>query len=534
MSGAHAMDHAPAVRERDAGDRRFELIALLAFAACVSLVSLLHEPWNDETQSWRLAIDSDGVGALIRNARYEGHPVLFHLLLQALGQLSRSWWAAVALHVVIACAAAWVVLRYAPFNRLEKALVVAGYFPAYEYAVIVRPYGLTLLLAFGACAAWSATHRRPLLAAILLILLANTTALGLLVALAAGAAFVIDLVWLDDAPARFTGRRVAIAAVLLVLLGTAAAIAALQVIPPADAAYRGEGVLAGNLSGWNFGAALTTPLRALTPVARIEDGSVHWNLWLFRPAGRLAMAVQVLLSAAVVAAGCLITMRRRTALLLYLAGTLGLVAFFALVLVGSARHHGHIVIVWIMAVWLSRAGPPTDWPAMVRPLADRARRWAPRLFVVSLVPMVVAAAEFMAGDALRPFSDARNVATFLRARSLDTVPLLGISRADAQAVSALLDRPVIYPLDGRVGTFLIWGTVVNAAPSPGQIVAVTDSLLQRHCEVVLLSTRYMDVPPSLTPDMRMIYETPAQPMSVSRFRVWQQSAPPSSRCPGAR
>jgi hypothetical protein len=523
-----------ATHVREPADRRFELIALVAFAACVSLVSVLHEPWNDETQSWRLAIDSDGVGALIRNARYEGHPVLFHLLLQALGHLSRSWWAAVALHVIIACAAAWVVLRYAPFDRLEKALVVSGYFFAYEYAVIVRPYGLTLLLAFGACAAWSAGRRRPWLAALLLILLANTTALGLLVALAAGAAFVVDLVWHDDAPLHITRRQAAISGVLLLMLGAAAVVAALQVIPPSDAAFRGEGVLAGNASGWNLGAALTTPLRALTPVARIEDGTVHWNLWLFRPRGRAGLLLQVLLSAVVVGAGCLITMRRRTALLFFLAGTLGLVAFFALVLPGSARHHGHLVIVWIMAAWLSRAGPPTDWPARVRPLADRALRWAPRLFVVSLVPMVIAAAEFMAGDAARPFSDARNVATFLRARSLDTVPLVGIARSDAQAVSALLDRPVVYPLDGRVGTFLIWGKVVNAVPTPAKITAVTDSLLRPHCRVVLLASATMDVPAPLTPGMRLIYETPAQPMSVSRFRVWLSAAPPSTRCPGVR
>ena len=521
-------------RSRSAADRRFELTALAAFAIVVAIMSILHEPWNDETQTWRMAIDSDGIGTLVRNARYEGHPVLFHLLLQGLGQLSRSWWAAVALHVVIACAAAWVVLRCAPFTRLEKALVVAGYFPVYEYAVIVRPYGLTMLLAFSACAAWTAARRRPWLALLLLILLANTTALGLLVALAAGGAFVLDLVWLDDGPLRITRRQATVAVASIVLLATAATIVAIQVIPPEDAAYRGEGILAGHGSFWSIGRALTTPLRAFTPVAAIDEGSVHWNRWLFEPRAQGPLAVAVILSVVLMALCSLVTARRRSALFLYLAGTSALVAFFAMILFGAARHHVHLVVVWIMAVWLSRSGPRTEWPAALRSITERAQRWVPRLFVLSLVPMVIAAAEFLTGDAVRPFSDARHVATLIRERSLDTLPLVGISRSDAQAVSALLDRPAIYPLDGRVGTFLIWGTVINSTPTPRQITTVADSLLARHCAIVLLSTVDKDVPPSLVPGLRLIYETPTQPMSQDRYRVWTQSAPPSARCPATR
>src|SRR5437899_2476190 len=83
------------VNEQSPGDRSFERITLLVFAVYASVLSALHEPWKDETQTWRLAIDTHGIRELAWNARYEGHPLLFHLMLQALGHLSRSWWAAV-------------------------------------------------------------------------------------------------------------------------------------------------------------------------------------------------------------------------------------------------------------------------------------------------------------------------------------------------------------------------------------------------------------------------------------------------------
>ena len=512
--------------------RRFDAIALAIFAVVVGLVSSLHEPWKDETQTWRLAIDSDGIAALAYNARYEGHPLLFHILLQTIGHLSRAWWAAMAVHVIIACAAAWVLLRYSPFSRLEKALLLAGNFFLYEYAVIVRPYGLGMLLALASCAAWTAERRRPALVVVLLFLLANTSALGLLLALTAGGAYAID--WFVGADARWhvTGRRAAITAFCLAIAAGTVWLVVRQVLPPADAAYTGEGMAKANgTSLWDIASSLTIPLRAFVPVDRIDDGTVLWNSWILAPRSRVTLAVTVLFSLATIVIGCLITMRRIAALALYLVGTLGFVLFFHLFLFGYTRHHGHLVIVWIMAAWLARVGPATPWPAPLRSLAARAERWAPRLFVVSLLPMIAGAAEHAIGDVARPFSDARQVAEFLRANMLGDAPLIAVSRSDAQTVSALLDRPVFYPSDGRTGTFAVWGNSKANHVTSAEIRQAEDSLLARGCQVVLLATMNDDLPADLVPTVRLIYETRTRPMSGNRYHIWLKSATPSARCP---
>src|SRR5215210_4982329 len=220
---------------------RFETVVLVAYALLVSIVSAFHEPWKDETQAWRMAIDSHGLAELVSNARYEGHPLLFHVMLQAVGLVSRSWWAAVVMHIVVACVAAWLVLRYAPFTRLQKVLLVFGYWSAYEYSVVVRPYGLGMMLAFAACIAWLAPRRRVGWTIVCLLLLANTTAMGTLIAMALAATFAFDWAWPDDVARRPSTRTVVIA-------GAAAAVVALVVVylavaqirPPADADYQGE------------------------------------------------------------------------------------------------------------------------------------------------------------------------------------------------------------------------------------------------------------------------------------------------------
>jgi hypothetical protein len=495
------------------------------------VLATLHEPWKDETQTWRLAIDSHGLGALVHNARYEGHPLLFHLILQAVALLSRSWWAVVVLHVVIACAAAWVVLRYAPFSRLEKVLVIAGYYPVYEYAVIVRPYGLGMLLAFASCAAWTAERRRTLLASVLLVLLANTTVLGLLLALTLAAAFITDWLFGAELRPRFSPRQLGAAAAALVAVLVVAALVAKQVIPPADAAYRGDGATVEGASAWSVATALTIPLRAFTPVMTVAEGTVKWNDWLFDPSSRAVLALEVVLSVTAVTFGLLVAMRRLASLVLFIVGTSGFVAFFALFVFGFSRHHGHLVLVWILTVWLARAGPPTQWPAVLAPLAALAKRWAPAVVVASLVPMVFGAAELAAADAVLPFSDARRVASFLRTHARADTPLIAIARSDAQSVGALLDRPVIYPLDGRVSTFAIWGSVRSTRRDGERVVGVVDSVLTVNCQAALIATARTDISPVLASHAHLIYETPGRPMSGNRFRVWLASAAPSARCP---
>ncbi|HTK47797.1 MAG TPA: hypothetical protein VL328_07460 [Gemmatimonadaceae bacterium] len=511
---------------------RFEWGALAVYGLVVAVLSALHEPWKDETQTWRLAIDSHGLGALVHNARYEGHPLLFHLILQAVALVSRSWWAVVVLHVVIACAAAWVVMRYAPFTRLEKVLVIAGYYPAYEYAVIVRPYGLGMLLAFASCAAWTAERRRTVLASVLLVLLANTTVLGLLLALALAAAYVTDWLFGAELRPRFSSRQLGAAGAALLAVIVVVALVAKQVIPPADAAYRGDGATVEGASAWSVGAALTIPLRAFTPVMSVAEGTVKWNDWLFDPGSRPVLGLEVLLSVTAVTFGLLVAMRRLSSLVLFVVGTAGFVGFFALFVFGFSRHHGHLVLVWILAVWLARAGPPTRWPAMLAPLAARAQRWAPAVVVASLVPMVVGAAELAVADAMLPFSDARQVASFLRTHAGADTPLIAIARSDAQSVGALLDRPVIYPLDGRVSTFAIWGSVRSTRPVSTRVVGVVDSVLAVNCQAALIATARTDISPVLASHAHLIYETPGRPMSGNRYRVWLASAAPSARCPG--
>ncbi len=519
--GADSSDESP----------RFVWSVLALYVVLVSTVSAFHEAWKDETQSWRLAVDSHGLRQLARNARYEGHPLLFHLIAQALGHLSRSWWALATLHVIIASFAAWIVLRYAPFTRLQKVLLVFGYWAAYEYAVVVRPYGLGMMLAFAACVAWSARPRRTGWAAVFLVLLANTTAMGTLLAMALALAFGVDWGWPDGGRPRPTRRSLLIVgSVATVATAVVLFVAVAQIKPPPDAGYQGEARAPTALSTWDVAEMPTVELRALVPVVRYEDG-VQWNRWLLKPDSKAALGALLLASLAALAIGAIIASRRRMALILFAVGTTGFLLFFGLLFPGTAHHHGYLFLVWALAAWLAWSDAPTAWRPALQRLSSFLETKRRRLFTLSLVLPVAATIELTVADLFMPFADARHVADILRAEGLQNATIIAIVRSHAQAVGAFLDHPVLYPHEGVERRFVVWG---REAPYRETVRSADSALtvrLTRECRVVLIASPSKDVPTSIAARARLIYTTPHRPISGDRYRVWVATAPDPARCP---
>jgi hypothetical protein len=157
-----------------------------------------------------------------------------------------------------------------------------------------------------------------------------------------------------------------------------------------------------------------------------------------------------------------------------------------------------------------------------------------RILTLSLVLPVLATVEIAGGDLGGPFADARHVADIIRSHGLANAPIVAVGRSEGQAVAAFLDRPVLYPLEGKQRTFVVWG---GASPYRRMLQAADSAVTQiltRECEVVVLSSPGRDVSRAIASRGRALYTTPRQPMSDDRYRVWLVQAPPSARCPARR
>ena len=121
---------------------------LAAYAALVVLTAWHHEPWADEAQAWLLARDATLADLWVRHLHYEGTPGLWHTSLHVVQHLGYPYRGLNLLSALSGCAAAWIVLRFAPLPLWVRMLLPFTFFLAYQYAVVARSYSLLPPLLF--------------------------------------------------------------------------------------------------------------------------------------------------------------------------------------------------------------------------------------------------------------------------------------------------------------------------------------------------------------------------------------------------
>ena len=416
---------------------------LIIYAALVSVALYRHAMWRDEMQAWLIARDSASLTDLMSNLRYEGHPALWYVLLWPLAHLSADPTLMQGLHGAIAVSTVAVVLWFAPFSPLEKALFPFGYFTLFEYAVKSRSYGLGFLIIAVICAAWPYRRSHPLRLALLLALLANVHALFMLVSAALLAALGLDRLR-PSAPAldRITWRTDAIA-VTIVLAGWAAAFATAH--QPADSGFA---------EGWFL---------------HLSKARLLLSLGL-RPLSATAALLALTLPVAAVG---LLRWRRDPLTAVFLCLAFGFVFYFFYgKYPGAAWHHGVFFVVIVAVAWLS---------------GSRGTALVPRsIMVLLLAAQAVAGLHAVRRDLGHPLSAGRAVARYLDANGLAAGPIVGVPDVSTVTIVGYLGLPrAFYPYGnetaavregGRWGSFVIFDRLRLAEPDDAAILAAADRL----------------------------------------------------------
>ncbi len=413
-------------------ERRLELAVTIAFAVCLAVLLSRHEPWRDELQAWLLARDSASLLDLWRNSRYEGHPLLWHILLFPLTRWVGHPIAMQALHWMIAVAGAAALVRWSPFPMLARAAMVFSYFPLFEYGAVARNYALTMLGVWLAVAALA--RGRPRAAAAASALAANASPMGAVLqpGLAAAALLVC----------RSGRQRAAVGAIMAAGVG----LAVWQMLPAADYEHARAWVFS-----WDGARALWVVrgfARALLPLQ--QWGMHFWESsylfpltpdWMDAPRG-LGRALALL--ALAVALIAWVVRRSPAALAMWVIGFASLVSFAYVKFPGAVRHHGFLWVLLVAAVWLAlaRGVPPQPVMGVLAPV---------------LAAGVAGGATAAWHDVKAPFSGARCAAERIVSAGLADLPVVGGVDYAASGVAAFHPQGrVYYPARGQWGSFIIW------------------------------------------------------------------------------
>ncbi len=414
-------------------NRRIETRALALFGVVLAVALASHELWRDELQSWMIARASESPTALLHNLRFEGHPVLWYALLWPFAKLLPGVATLQVLEWCIATSTAAILLFRAPFSQGRRVALVFGYFFLYEYGTLTRSYGLGVLLTFATMVVVSGKTMHWLRAAVLLALLANTSAFGACVALAIAVGVAVrERPWQGDHDA----RRDPILAAAIFLAATAYAYAQAQPAPGTAP-----------FAGWNMsidfhlaGKVLSAPFSALVPIPRLQHA--WWNTSI-ADGGHTALAGIAGIAIVVAVAASL---RHSGAALASWCTGVALVLVFLYTKLGTAsavRYYGHIYVLYVVAMWFLVAD--TEHGRAVR-----------SLFGVVLTVQVLVAIAAVSIDLFVPFTNAASVAGWFRDHHAANAPIVGCPDFSISSIAGELDRPISYPQGDRNGTFVIW------------------------------------------------------------------------------
>jgi hypothetical protein len=447
-----------AAPDRTIADLASDALFLLLIAFNVAR-TLRHAMWRDELQIFQLGLGSESLGQLFARLKYEAHGGLWANLVWLLTRLTADPAWMQVLHAVLAIAVWIVIYRWSPFTLIEKFLLLLSYFLFFEYFVVSRSYVLAALLGFAFVALRQHRPAAGFVPWLLLGLMANLVVHATIWSMALAAGFVLE-------ERRREPKFLAGIAAYLGLL----AIGVATMTPMADFGPWGREI---GLVPSRLNAALAVPLGAFVPIVpgwieaalAFVTGAADavprfWNPNPLAEVVALTSAnsdhpLRLALIYLAPVALCWLIVRRPLRVLEFAVTYFGIVAFAAIWdFAGNARHHGIVFLALIAAAWMARA----------RSGNGVASTWALRgvLLVSAVAGMLTFASE------LRPFSQGRNAALWLRQNNLANAFLIASRDAQASSVAGYLGRPLYYLECECLGTFVVWNGARQSPLSAAQ------------------------------------------------------------------
>lgn len=408
------------VQQHSFWQKRQQHIHLLIFllAATVGIISMYHhEMWRDESQAFLIARDSKSIAELWNNVRYEGHPILWHLLLFIGYKVFPSVYCIQVIHLLIALGVVALVLWYSPFPLLQKFLLCFSYYLSFEYIVISRNYAIGVLLLFAAVVVLQKNRgeRKLPWVALLLGLCVNTNFYALIIACWMFVYGLLNYYRLHKT-SMFRSVQPYFAALIF---GCFLIIAFLQLKPPPDRIPRIRYATAYSFNKVLIVAAdVAHAFYACPNPARQPQ---YWETTVFAKWTSSAAINGIICYLPVAFSVAFIVLlfyccRRKTLLGICIAGAfITLLCFtYSVFDKGFARHTGAFFILAILAMWLLR-------PSIT---GGRMQRSLNGLFLSMLIVQFAGAVISHAGDFTYTFSGGKEAAMFLATSKRDTAKVL--------------------------------------------------------------------------------------------------------------
>ena len=180
----------------------FILFTLIPWITIVIFGNYYHEYWRDEVRALSIAMEATHWWNLFSGLKNEGHPGLWHLMLYIAVNITHSSISLPLVSGITALISVSIFLLKSPFNSLTKFLFTFSLLPIYEYSVMARNYGISMLLMFCYSMLITSKKNNNYIISLILSLLANTNIHSFIIS------FILGIYWISENFSLFNDKKI--------------------------------------------------------------------------------------------------------------------------------------------------------------------------------------------------------------------------------------------------------------------------------------------------------------------------------------
>ena len=446
-------------------------VVLFLWLTVVIVATTRHEFWRDEVRALSLARAASSPLDLYGLTQYDGHPILWFLLLHIGVSIADTSVVLPATSILVAFAAVALFILFSPFPLWVRCLFIFSALPVYEYSVMARNYGISMLLLFVVALLYRNRARHPLALASSLALLANTNVHSALFAYMIAALWIWDSV-IDQRRSLARGRPLSLCLPLAIVF-----------------------------AGVFLCAAFTMPREntILTPIRHslnIRDLAYAFLDAVLRPEASFPKILPAGLPRAVRApllycAVLGLAYRRDLLVAAFSCQTL-LGVFFRIVYLGDYRHQGLFLVFLLFLYWLFIDSSPDR--GMSRPMGLLFFLG----FYIALLGLILGNVakdrSTLWRDIRLPKSSSRALGEFLNHSAIYRDAII-VPEPDyyLESLPYYANNKIYLSREHRFATFVSWTTVSDSQLSLGELISVARSVKSSHGRPVLILLGHREI-----------------------------------------
>lgn len=457
---------------------------LLAWLSLELAMAMQHALFRDETRALSLAMQGDTILHTAMGVR-DGHPPLWHLMLRAAFEITGRYEVVSILSLTCAAIAVGLLVFRSPFGWPLLLLILASRFALFDYSVLARNYGISMLLMFIFASVYESQKRRGIVLGIILFLLSISNVHSVILTVG------FLMYWLADVMQEQGLRRSPQMTTFLAnasIAGLGVIACAASVYPPAhDAAT----------VSWEHGYNPLLFIKvALSPAARFNESMTlpvqqllsDLHLGQIDAESRL---LALILSAAMFAAT--LGLLRTPGAFLAACATLGGFSLLFIIVYGASYRHEALWFVFLISLyWLQgqrreSAALPRLWPSGRLLATLSSIGWAAFIGLLLLQAVEGVRVARAAFDQSTPYSQSWNLAKFIKSRpDLHDAIIMADPDFLTEALPAYVDNPIYMPREQRFSHVAMFRRQGRLSFSVGELLADAQRLSRSHNKPVIL------------------------------------------------